>query len=66
MIFIKRFLDKMLTNEGKNTKDLILPLSDARGLRDDITKLLLELNESKNKKQTDDVVKINITGGKFK
>lgn len=56
----------MLTNEGKNTKDLILPLSDARGLRDDITKLLLELNESKNKKQTDDVVKINITGGKFK
>lgn len=59
-------MDKMLTNEGKNTKDLILPLSDARGLRDDITKLLLELNESKNKKQTDDVVKINITGGKFK
>lgn len=64
MIFIKRFLDKMTTYEGKQSKDIIIPLNDARGLRDDITKLLLDLNEKKS--NNEEVVKINITGGSFK
>lgn len=66
MIFIKRYIDKISTYEGKNTKDIVLPLTEARGLRDDITKLLIELNDLKNKKVVDDVIKINIHGGKFK
>lgn len=66
MIFIKRFIDKISTYEGKNTKDIVLPLTEARGLRDEVTKLLLELNDLKNKKVSDDVIKININGGKFK
>lgn len=66
MIFIKRFIDKISTYEGKNTKDIVLPLTEARGLRDEVTKLLLELNDLKNKKISDDVIKININGGKFK
>jgi len=64
MIFIKRFLDKMTTYEGKQSKDIIIPLNDARGLRDDIAKLLLDLNEKKS--NNEEVVKINITGGSFK
>jgi len=64
MIFIKRFLDKMTAYEGKQSKDIIIPLSDARGLRDDIAKLLLDLNEKKN--NSEEVVKINIHGGSFK
>jgi hypothetical protein len=64
MIFIKRFLDKMTAYEGKQSKDIIIPLSDARGLRDDIAKLLLDLNEKKN--NSEEVVKININGGSFK
>lgn len=66
MIFIKRFIDKISTYEGKNTKDIVLPLTEARGIRDEVTKLLLELNDLKNKKVSDDVIKININGGKFK
>jgi len=64
MIFIKRFLDKMTAYEGKQSKDIIIPLSDARGLRDDIAKLLLDLNDKKN--NSEEVVKININGGSFK
>ena len=64
MIFIKRFLDKMTAYEGKQSKDIIIPLSDARGLRDDITKLLLDLSEKKN--NSEEIVKININGGSFK
>lgn len=64
MIFIKRFLDKMTAYEGKQSKDIIIPLNDARGLRDDIAKLLLDLNEKKS--NNEEIVKININGGSFK
>lgn len=64
MIFIKRFLDKMTAYEGKQSKDVIITMSDARGLRDDISKLLIDLNEKKN--NSEEVVKININGGSFK
>jgi len=66
MIFIKRFLDKLSTYDGKNSKDVILPLNDARGLRDDIAKLLLDYNNLHKTEQKDEVIKINITGGSFK
>jgi hypothetical protein len=40
MIHIKRFIDKMSLVESKQSKDVVLPISDARGLRDEVTKLL--------------------------
>jgi hypothetical protein len=42
---------------------------DARGLRDDITKLLSDLHEltvNKNKENEDVVVQVEIKGGAFK
>lgn len=66
MIFIKRFLDKISTYDGKNSKDVILPLSDARGLRDDIAKLLLDYNNLQKNEPKDEVIKINLNGGSFK
>lgn len=65
MIFIKRFLDKLTTFEGKNNKDIVLTMQDARGLRDDITKLLLDKTEQE-KQKNEEVIKININGGSFK
>jgi hypothetical protein len=50
MIHIKRFMDKMSIVEAKQSKDLVLPMSDARGLRDDIAKLLSDLYEYANKR----------------
>jgi hypothetical protein len=66
MIHIKKFLDKMTHLEGKNSRDIVLPISDARGLRDDISKLLLDLNELQKKEQIQDVLKFEIKGGSFK
>jgi hypothetical protein len=64
MIHINRFVDKVSLVEGKK-KDIILPLEEARGLRDEIVKLLTELHNAKaNKKE--DVIKVEVTGGKFK
>ena len=67
MVHIKRFFDKVSNLESKKTKDLVLPMSDAKLLRDEIAKLLLDLNECQNKdKSKEEVIKVEITGGKFK
>lgn len=69
MIHIKRFVDKMTAVEAKQSKDVVLPIADARGLRDDITKLLAELHElNKNQpaNQDSEVIQIEIKGGSFK
>ena len=66
---INRFLDKMAVVEAKQNKDVILPIADARGLRDDITKLLAELHDlNKNQpiSQANEVTQVEIKGGSFK
>lgn len=66
---INRFLDKMAVVESKQNKDVVLPISDARGLRDDITRLLSELFELQKQKGSDDsqeVIQVEIKGGTFK
>lgn len=66
MVNIKRFLDKITYLEGKNTKDVVLPIAEARGLRDEIAKLLSDLYELNRKTSNSDIIKVEITGGKFK
>jgi len=69
MIHIKKFMDKMSVMEAKQSKDVVLPIADARGLRDDIAKLLSDLYEFANKKideKENQVVEVQIKGGGFK
>jgi hypothetical protein len=68
MINIKRFIDKISLMESKQNKDVVLPMSEARGLRDELAKLLLDLHQLSSTKEKDDtdVIKVEITGGKFK
>lgn len=67
MVHIKKFLDKITHLESTRTKDVVMPLNEARGLRDEIAKLLSDyyaLNESVNKKE--EVIKVEIKGSGFK
>ena len=55
--------------ESRQSKDIVLPMSDARGLRDDIAKLLADLHELGSKrieKNENEVMQIEIKGGSFK
>ena len=65
---INRFLDKMAVVESKQNKDLVLPIADARGLRDDITRLLADLHELNREKSSGDssVIQLEVKGGSFK
>jgi 5-bromo-4-chloroindolyl phosphate hydrolysis protein len=60
-------MDKVSHLDSKRSKDLVLPMSEARVLRDEIAKLLADLHELNNEdKKTEEVIKVEITGGKFK
>lgn len=54
MIYIKKFIDKVSIVESKQSKDLVIPMIEARGLRDELAKLLTDyytLNNSSKKEE---------------
>lgn len=65
MIHIKRFVEKVSLTESKQSKDIVLPIAEARGLRDEIAKLLsdLYLMQAEEKQET---VTIEVKGRSFK
>lgn len=65
MIHIKRFIDKISMMEGRQNKDIVLPISEARYLRDEISKLLLELHD-RNISKRNEVIQVEVKGGSFK
>lgn len=48
---IVKFIDRVTLAETRGGKDLVLSISDARSLRDEIAKLLLNLHNSSNDRE---------------
>lgn len=59
---IKKFLDRISMAEARNTREVIMPLQEAKELRDEITKVLLDMRESK----PDDVIQVVMRGSSYK
>ena len=63
---IKRFVDKVSYMEARQGKDVVIPLSEARGLRDELSKLLADNYEFlQNKSTVEPIYQVEINGGKF-
>lgn len=58
---LKQFIDRISNVERLGQQSVVIPLSEARTIRDDLAKLLLSSTE----KRTDDVVKVELTGGRW-
>jgi hypothetical protein len=56
----------MTVADSKQNKDLVLPMTDARGLRDDISRLLLDLHELSKNKNQNEIIQVEVKGGSFK
>lgn len=65
MIQIKRFIDKIASIEARQGKDVVIPLVEARALRDEITKLLLEQRETTPNTKTEEPLEIVVRGGNW-
>jgi hypothetical protein len=65
MLHIKKFIDKVSIIESKQGKDVVIPITEARGLRDEVSKLLSDLHNLTDNKQ-EEVIDVQVKGGKFK
>lgn len=64
MINIKRFIDRVSSMDQNPGKSLVLPIDEARQLRDEIVKLLADkLNDRIN--APEDIIKVEVSGGGF-
>ena len=67
---IQKFVNKLSVMETKQNKDVVLNIADARGLRDDILRLLADLHELNIKvseaSSNVSITQIEISGGSFK
>ncbi len=53
--------------ESRMNKDVILPILDARGLRDDIAKLLADCHElAQEQNKEPNIMQVQVKGGSFK
>jgi hypothetical protein len=51
--------------EGRQGRDVILSIADARALRDEISKLVLDQFTAPTKSAQDEVVHVEVKGGKW-
>lgn len=67
-IHLQKFIDRLQGFEARGAKDFIMPMTDAKGMHADLTRLLLELTELKESlvsAKTDEVITVKVDGGSF-
>jgi hypothetical protein len=62
MTNIKKFIDRVAIADGKQAREVSMILSDAKALRDEIMKLIIDNNQKTNS----ETVEVVMQGGKFK
>jgi hypothetical protein len=65
MIHIKQFIDKIASMESRQNRDVVMSLTDARALRDEITKLIIDKHNSPKSNAPDEVINVEMKGNKW-
>ena len=68
MIIIKRFIEKVSAQESRQGSNVVIPIDEARLLRDAVAKLIVDNYELLNNKQDssdDKVIQVEINGGQW-
>jgi len=67
MNHINRFIDRLRQAEGRQQRDLVLTMNEARDLHSDITRLLLNLETARQYAQVkpEESQEIQVSGGSF-
>jgi hypothetical protein len=60
---IKKFIDKITYAEARQSKDIIMSVSDAKELRDEVMKLLID-NQSSDK-VSEETIEVVMKGSKW-
>lgn len=65
---LQRFVDRVRGAEARGVRDFTMSMDEARDLHADLTRLLIELNELRTaatQANTEEVITIQMDGGKF-
>ena len=69
MIHLQRFIDRVQGTEARGLKDVSIPLSDAKAMAAEITRILLDmqtLRERAVNQTQEEVIEVSVDGGTFK
>lgn len=65
-LHIKRFIDRLQTLETRGVKDFVCPIQDAKNLHNDITKLLIDLENARIPPgDSNQTITVELKGGSF-
>ena len=67
-IHIQKFVDRVRGHEARGVRDFVMTMTEAKDLHADITRLLIQLQnlqEHTTKTTNDQVIQVEIDGGKF-
>lgn len=67
-IHLQKFIDRIQGFEARGTKDFTMPMTDAKGMHADLTRILLELTALKEQAvaaRNEEVISVNVEGGSF-
>lgn len=67
-IHLQKFIDRIQGFEARGAKDFTIPMTDAKGMHADLTRLLLELTALKEQAVTardNETISIKMNGGEF-
>lgn len=71
MIHIQRFIDRLQGAEARGLKDFSMPMSDAKSMHADITRLLLDMQKMRDLleqvkgNEADQTITVEMQGGSF-
>ena len=69
MIHLQRFIDRVQGTEARGLKDVSIPLSDAKAMAAELTRILLDmqtLRERAVQNTQEEVIEVSVDGGTFK
>jgi hypothetical protein len=69
MIHLQKFIDRIQGTEARGLKDISVPLSDAKAMAAELTRILLEmqsLRERVAQQPQEEVITVEVHGGTFK
>lgn len=69
MIHLQKFIDRVQGTEARGLRDMSIPLSDAKAMSAELTRILLELQSYREQmaaKSTEEVIQVSMDGGTFK
>ena len=67
-LHLQKFIDRVRGHEARGSKDFIMTMSDAKDMHADITRLLLELHDLREKNSNpvaEEVITVQLGGGSF-